>query len=210
LRKHFHGVVPLSISYRFASGAIPAEAWPQDIDIGGGRIVGEACHAIDVCVTLMNSPPVRVYAESVANAGGVETTDDRVFITLRHANGGISSVSYQAGGDRSGPAERIEVFGGGRTAVLDNWDTVEMWVANRRTKARGHKDKGHVAGFAAFIDSCQRGGPWPIPWEHIYGTTWASLAAMASLRTGLAVDFDPSFDLTGTCASQESVATANS
>lgn len=188
IRQHFDRIVPLSISYRFAPGEMPARAWPQDMETGGGRIIGEACHAIDVCVALMNSAPVRVFAESVDLVGGLATTDDRVFITIRHANGGISNVSYQAGGDRSGPTERIEVFGGGRTAVVEGWDLVEMWAGNRRTRAQGERDKGHAAGFAAFVDACRKGGPWPISWEHIHGTTWAALAVIESLRIGLPVD----------------------
>jgi predicted dehydrogenase len=194
LKRHFDGIAPLSVDYRFAPGEIAANAWPQDMEVGGGRIIGEACHAIDLCAALHDSTPVRVFAESVAKVGGIETTDDRVFITTRHANGGISNISYQAGGDRSGPTERIEVFGGGRTAVVEGWDTVEMWARNRRTKARGGKDKGHSAGLAAFVDACRSGGAWPIPWEHVYATTWASLAAVQSLRTGLPVNVEDGLD----------------
>jgi predicted dehydrogenase/threonine dehydrogenase-like Zn-dependent dehydrogenase len=189
LAKHFSGVAPLSVSYRFAPGALPPDAWPHDPEIGGGRIVGEACHAIDTCAALHASPPVRVYAESVSQVGGLQTTDDRVFITIRHLNGGISNISYQAGGDRAGPVERIEVFGGGRTATVEGWDTVELWADNRRRRFQGHKDKGHKAEFRAFIDACREGDCWPVPWEHIYGTTWASLAAVRSLREGLPIDY---------------------
>src|SRR5207244_1353450 len=171
LRHHFAGVEPLSVSYRFAPGELPPGSWPQDLEIGGGRIVGEACHPIDTCAAIVCSPPVRVFAESVAKVGAIRTTDDRVFITLRHANGSISSISYQAGGDRSGPTERIEVFGGGRTATVEGWDTVEMWAGNRRSRAPGHKDKGHANEFRAFVDACRSGGAWPIPWAHLYATT---------------------------------------
>jgi predicted dehydrogenase len=107
-----------------------------------------------------------------------------VFITLRHADRSVSSISYQAGGDRSGPAERIEVFGGGRTATLTDWNRIELWRDGRRRRASGGKDKGHGAELGAFVRACREGGPWPIPWEHIYGTTWASLMAVRSLRTG--------------------------
>jgi predicted dehydrogenase/threonine dehydrogenase-like Zn-dependent dehydrogenase len=190
LTVHFAGVRPLSISYRFAPGTLPAESWPQDAEVGGGRIIGEACHAIDTCAALAGSPPVRVFAESVAKVGSLETTDDRVFITLRHANGSISSVSYQAGGDRSGPIERIEVFGGGRTGTVEGWDVIDLWSGNRHTRARGHREKGHADEFRAFVDACRSGGAWPISWEHIYATTWASHAAMQSLRTGSPIDLD--------------------
>src|SRR5439155_22081547 len=109
-RTHMREAGPLSIAYRFAPGALPPDHWTQDEEVGGGRIVGEACHAVDTCVSLAGSLPVRVHAESVGKMGGVETTDDRVSLTMRHANGSVSSISYQAGGDRAFPPERLEAF----------------------------------------------------------------------------------------------------
>jgi len=179
---------PLSISYRFSPPELPPDHWTQDEDVGGGRVVGEACHAIDTCTALAGSPPVRVYAESIAKEGGVLTTDDRVLITLRHANGSLSSVSYQAGGDRAFPAERIEVFGGGRTAVIDAWDRVELWRGGKLTRVSGERDKGHAAQVEAFLGACRSGGTWPIPWEELCAVTDATLGAVMSLRTGQPVD----------------------
>lgn len=187
LREHFRGLTPLSVDFRFAPGPIPASAWPQDGDIGGGRIVGEACHAIDTCTAIIGSPPVRVFAESVGPVGGVETTDDRVFITMRHENGGLSNISYQAGGDRAGPAERIEVFGGGRTAVVEEWDQVQLWKGGDVTRASGGKDKGHAEELKRFLDACRSGGSWPIPWGDLHSVTWASFAAVQCLRDGAPV-----------------------
>jgi len=190
VRRHFDSAGPLSVSYRFAPGPIPANAWPQDEDVGGGRIVGEGCHAIDTCVALIGSPPVRVYAESVGRAPGLETTDDRVFITLRHADGSISNISYQAGGDRAAPPERFEVHGGGRTAVCEQFDRIDLYRGEKHRAESGSKDKGHAAEFEAFVAACRRGGPWPIPWDQLYGTTWASLAAVRSLREGVAIELE--------------------
>jgi predicted dehydrogenase len=191
LCEHFAGVAPVTVSHRFSPGPIPASAWPQDEDVGGGRIVGEACHAIDTCIALAGSPPVSVYAESVASDGRLETTDDQVFITMRHANGSVSNISYQAGGDRAAPPERIEMFGGGRTAFVDNWDEVRLYRGDRGTTRNGGKDKGHAAGFQAFIDACRKGGAWPIPWSDLYGGAWAALMAVRSLREGLPVRVEP-------------------
>ncbi len=188
LRKHFDGCEPLSVQFRFAPGAIPANAWPQDDEIGGGRIIGEACHAIDTCTALVGSPPIRVFAESVGKVGGVETTDDRVFISMRHANGAISSISYQAGGDRAGPSERIEIFGGGRTATMEGWDHIELWNDGRVARAKGGKDKGHSGELERFFTTCRSGGAWPIPWQELYGVTAASIAAVLSLRDGAPVE----------------------
>jgi len=182
VRRHFDGVSPLSVSYRFASGEVPAASWVHDPEVGGGRLIGEACHAIDACAAIVGAPPSRVFAESAGSAGGGDPLDDRAFITLRHEDGSISSISYQAGGDKAGPAERIEVFGGGRTAIVEEWDRIELWSGNRRTTARGGRDKGHAREIEAFLDVCRSGGAWPISWRDLYGTSWASLMTMRSLR----------------------------
>ncbi len=177
LRSFFGSSGPLSITYRFAPPFIPADHWTQDPEVGGGRIVGEACHAIDTCVAIAQSPPVKVYAESA-------DADDRVFITVRHRNRAVSVISYQAGGDPAFPGERIEIIAAGRSASLEGWSDGRLWSKGKCEKFSGDKDRGHQAEFAAFIDACRKGGPWPISWEDIYGVTWASLAAVASLRDG--------------------------
>jgi predicted dehydrogenase/threonine dehydrogenase-like Zn-dependent dehydrogenase len=183
LKKFFAGIAPLTLSYRFAPPYIPAEHWTQDIAVGGGRIIGEACHAIDTCVAIAGSVPVKVYAESVGHAG-LESSDDRVAITLRHANGSVSSVFYQAGGDAAFPGERIEAIGTGRSAAIDAWQDGQLWSKGQCEKFSGQKDKGHRAEFAAFLEACRKGGDWPIPWEELRGVTWASIAAVESLRDG--------------------------
>ena len=178
LKSFFGGISPLSISYRFAPPFIPADHWTQDQFVGGGRIIGEACHAIDTCVAIAGSPPVKVFAESA-------DADERAFLTVRHADRSISSIWYQAGGDTAFPAERIEVIGAGRSAALEGWSEGQLWSKGKCEKFSGEKDKGHAAEFAAFVRACQAGGPWPISWEELYGVTWASLGAVRSLREGL-------------------------
>ncbi len=184
LKEFFKDAAPLSLSYRFSPGPIPKEHWTHDIEVGGGRLVGEACHAIDTCTMIAGSPPVRVFAESVGQTGGLETSDDRVFITVRHANGSVSSISYQAGGDKGFPPERIEVLGGGRSAVLDSWNDGELWANGKCDKFSGQKDKGHQSEFAAFLNACRSGGAWPISWNDLRGVTLSTIGAMRSLREG--------------------------
>jgi len=190
VRRQMTDAGPLSVSYRFAPGAIPRSVWVQDEDVGGGRLVGEACHAIDTCAALIGSPPVRVFAESIAVGPSDETSDDSAFITLRHANGSVSQISYQARGDKAFGSERIEVFGGGRTAVIDGFDTVELWRGGKQQASDGGKDKGHKSELEAFLAAVRHGGAWPIPWEHLYAVSWASLAAVRSLRDGCAQRID--------------------
>jgi predicted dehydrogenase/threonine dehydrogenase-like Zn-dependent dehydrogenase len=190
LASFFKGAGPLSVHYRFSSGSIPGDHWVQDEEVGGGRLVGEACHAIDWCVALTGSPIVRVFAESVRLSGALQTSDDRAVLSLRHEDGSVSVVSYQAGGDRAAPPERIEVFGGGRTALLEAWDRLELWKDSRCTRESAGKDKGHGALLGAFLKACREGGSWPIPWGHLLSTSWASLMAPLSLRQGVPLDRD--------------------
>lgn len=190
LRDAFRGAGPLSVTHRFAPGAIPRHVWVHDEEVGGGRLVGEACHAIDTCTAIAGSRPVRVFAESIAVGPGMETSDDTALITLRHENGSISHVSYQARGDRAFQPERIEVFGGGRTAVVEGFDGISIWRGGKQQKAKGGKDKGHADEFRAFVDAAQRGGSWPIPWEELHAVSWASLMALRSLRDGSAHRID--------------------
>jgi predicted dehydrogenase len=177
LRGFLEGTGPLNLSYRFAPPALPKDHWTQDPEVGGGRIVGEACHAIDTCVAIAGSEPVKVFAEAA-------DADDRVTITIRHRNRSVSAISYLAGGDANFPMERIEAFGTGKSATLDNWNAGELWSKGKCEKFSGGKDKGHAAEFQAFIKACREGGAWPIPWSELYGVTWASLAAVRSLREG--------------------------
>jgi predicted dehydrogenase len=186
VREFFADIVPLTIQYRFAPGYVPPDSWTQDMEVGGGRVVGEACHAVDTCSAIARSIPIRIFAESIAVPNELETTDDSILITIRHANGSISGISYQARGNKSLPAERVEVFGGGKSAIIDNWSETQLWKDGCR-RFRGAPRKGHEEELRAFLDAC-RTGIWPIPWEDLYGTTWASLSAIQSLREGLPVD----------------------
>ncbi len=183
---------PLSVSFRFVAGEISADHWTQDMSVGGGRIIGEACHAIDTVTAMHNSSPVRIYAESIADHPAVETTDDRVFITLRHANGGISQVSYQAGGDKGGPKERIEVFGGGSSGFVDDWRSLTLVSKGEARKPKVTYSKGHREELACFLQACQRGScpidQWPIPWKQLRTTSWASTAAIDSIRLGVPIN----------------------
>jgi predicted dehydrogenase/threonine dehydrogenase-like Zn-dependent dehydrogenase len=189
VKEFFAGVgAPLTVSVRFNAGAIPPEHWTQDEEVGGGRIIGEACHAIDLATFLAGAPPVRVYAESVGGSPG-QVTDDQCFITLRHANGAVSNIAYLAGGDRAFPKERVEVIGGGRVAVIDDFRSLVTSAGGRmRTKRLGAQDKGHQAEVMAFVDAITGGGAVPIPWSDIYAVSLASILGVQSLREGVPFD----------------------
>lgn len=176
---------PLTTSFRFNAGMIPADHWTQSEELGGGRIIGEACHAIDFATWLTGSVPVRVFAESIGGPAAPETTDDQCFITLRHANGSVTSVAYLAGGDKACPKERIEVFGGGRTAVLDDFRQLTVWQNGKSSVEKGRQDKGHAAEIDAFAGAVAGQGEPPISWNELRATTLAAILAVQSLREGV-------------------------
>jgi len=176
---------PLTISIRMNAGPIEADHWIQDEAIGGGRIIGEACHAMDLATYLAGSPVVRVFAESISGDDAPAIRDDQCFITLRHANGSVSNVAYLAGGDKAFPKERVEVFGGGLVGIIDDFRVAETWSRGKRKVVwKGRRDKGHKAELEAFIQAVVSGGNAPISWTEIRSTTLASILAVHSLRAG--------------------------
>jgi predicted dehydrogenase len=183
---------PLTLSIRFNTGAISSDHWVQDEETGGGRIIGEACHAIDLATYLTGSLPVRVFAESVGGGNILSITDDQCFITLRHGNGSISNIAYWAGGDKAFPKERIEIAGGGRIGVIEDFREV-IQCANGKIKRSRYfvQNKGHRDEIEVFVNALIKGGPSPISWEEIYIVALASLLAVRSIREGIPFDLNP-------------------
>lgn len=176
---------PKTISLRFNAGAIPADHWLQDPDVGGGRIIGEACHGIDLATFLAGAPPVRVFAQSIGGAHSPEVTDDQCFLTLQHADGSISSIAYLAGGDKAFPKERVEVFGGGQVAVIEDFRQVTTASHGKLTTGKIRaQDKGHAGEIAAWAHALREGGPAPIAWEDLRATSLTAMLAMRSMREG--------------------------
>lgn len=187
VREFFEGVEePITVSFRFNAGRIPADSWVQKENLSGGRIIGEACHAIDTATFLTSSPPVRVFAESIGGQNAPKVTDDQCFITVGHDNGSISSVAYLAGGDRSMPKERIEVLGGGKMAVIDDFREVSL-ASNGKIKKYKTVGKGHDAEVKVFVDAVRRGQEPPISWLDMRAVSLASICAVHSIREGIPI-----------------------
>ena len=190
LKQAFAGVAaPITLSFRFNAGPIPPDHWTQDEEVGGGRLIGEACHAIDLATYLIGSPPVRVFAESIGGPSRPAISDDQCFLLLRHADGSVSSIGYLAGGDRAFPKERLEVFGGGRVGVIEDFREVVTVVDGKRSRtAIRPQDKGHRAEVQRFVETLIGGGPPPIPWSEIRAVSLASILAVRSLREGVPIE----------------------
>ena len=186
---HFAGRShPLVMHYRINAGLIPPEHWIHDPREGGGRIVGEGCHFIDLCQHLAGALPTRVFAECIAGDTRFRG-DDNVAITLRFADGSIATVLYTAMGDSRQGKECLEVFGEGRIARLDDFRNLELSAGGTTRKQRSaNQDKGFEQEMRRFLAAVRQGGEMPIPWEQLVGSTRATLAAVESLRTGAAVD----------------------
>jgi predicted dehydrogenase len=174
---------PLVATYRINAGGIPLTHWVQDPLLGGGRIIGEACHFIDLLTFLIGAPPIKVSAQSLPD--DQRYREDNVLMTFSFPDGSIGTVIYLANGDKAVPKERLEVFTGGRVAVLNDFRSLELVNNGRRQvyRSRLRQDKGHRAEWDAFSQAIINGGPEPIPYDHIFRVTQASFATLESIRS---------------------------
>jgi predicted dehydrogenase/threonine dehydrogenase-like Zn-dependent dehydrogenase len=173
---------PLHVHYRVNAGYIPLNHWIQDEIIGGGRIIGEGCHFIDLITFLVGAAPVSVTAHALPDNG--KYREDNVSMTFTFSDGSIGVVDYLANGDKSFPKERVEVFCGGKIAVLDDFRSLEMVDNGRRKTVRKAQDKGWTDEWKAFAKSIREGGAPPIPYEQLIGVTKSTFAAVESIRSG--------------------------
>lgn len=181
-------IEPMHIHYRVNAGYIPANHWTQDAHIGGGRIIGEGCHFVDFITFLVGAPPDCVSAHALPDVG--KYRDDNVSMTFTFADGSVGVVDYLANGNRSVPKERIEVFCGGRVAVLDDFRNLEMIEEGKRKEERGTQEKGWKQEWVVFSSAIKNGGEPPIPYGQLMGVTKATFAAVDSIRNGGPVEIN--------------------
>ncbi len=173
---------PLIAHYRVNAGYLPPEHWTQDPEIGGGRIIGEACHFIDFLTFLVGENPTAVQAYAMEDQG--KYSQDNVVMQFSYPDGSIGTVTYLANGDRSFSKERVEAFCGGRIAVLEDFRTLETIYKGKLKRSTTAQDKGHQAAWQAFLNALRASGQPPIPYDQLLGTTRASFAVLESLRCG--------------------------
>ena len=184
LKKHV-GDTPVSMLYRINAGSIPRDNWIQDKKIGGGRIIGEACHFVDFLTWFCGALPRHVHAVAIPDPDGL---NDTVSINLQFANGSIGSLSYFSNGSKEVPKEFIEVYSAGAIGIIRDFRELEIRSTGKpRRKKTFVQDKGQADMIKAFIKSIKDGGLPLIPAEEIFAVTRTTFAILESLRIHQAV-----------------------
>lgn len=169
---------PMAMTMTVNAGAIPADHWVQDPDIGGGRIIGEACHFVDLMRFLADAPIV------AAHASGMDSkTPDTAAITLTFGNGSLGAIQYFANGNKAVAKERLEIFSSGRILALDNFRKLSAhgWGRGAGMSAM-RQDKGQAACAAAFVAAARTGSASPIPLAEILEVSRVSVALADQMR----------------------------
>lgn len=172
---------PIHAHYRINAGFIPANHWTQDPAVGGGRIIGEACHFIDMLVYLTGDVPVSVYASALPDNG--KYSEDNVSMTFTFRDGSIGVVDYLSNGDKSTSKERLEIFCEGAVAVLDDYVSLTTIKNGKKNVEKMAQDKGWKAEMSALAESVRAGKEPPIPYGQLIGVTRSTFAVIESIRS---------------------------
>lgn len=182
LMSHFANATgPRMVTIRVNGGAIDGTHWTQSADEGGGRILGEMCHFIDLARHLVDASITSVQADAATSENGA---GDDVVATLKFTDGSLATIIYTGKGDTSLPKERIEVFCGGRAAVLDDFTKLSLSALGSTKTTSASQDKGHKQQIIAFIAAITDGAVPPIEQDQLIETSAATIAVVESLRTG--------------------------
>jgi len=174
---------PMVVGYRVNAGVAPRDSWVQDAERGGGRVIGEVCHFIDLAEYLIGSEPRQVFAASIRTNDKRNVAEDSIVITLAYTDGSLATIQYLAHGSPQVPKERVEVCADGVTAILDNFRRT-TFAGGGAVDVGGRQDKGFEGELDAFIGTIREGGVWPISFESMIRTTRVTFAILDSLRSG--------------------------
>lgn len=180
--KSIIGSAPINVIATMNAGAIPLNVWIHDMHVGGGRIIGEACHFIDL-ITYLTGSKVKSVCMNAMGQNPEENTDNAT-ILLKYENGSTGVINYFSNGSKAYAKERIEVYSQERTAVIDNFRITTGYGFKGFSKLKTSLDKGHKNQFKLLIDTVKNGGSSLIPFESLINTTKASFAAIESLKKG--------------------------
>ena len=171
------------------AGFIPSEVWVHDLKTGGGRIIGEACHFIDLCSFLTDSIVTSVCMNAMGE--NPEENTDNASILLRYKDGSNAVINYFANGSKSYSKERVEIYTQEKTLVLDNWRELKGYGCKGFTKMKKSMDKGHTTQFSLLNERILRGGEALIPFCSIINTTKASFAFIESFKLNKFIEIEP-------------------
>jgi predicted dehydrogenase/threonine dehydrogenase-like Zn-dependent dehydrogenase len=174
------GTTPMNVIATINAGNIPANSWVHDLKVGGGRIIGEACHFIDLITFLTGSKVVSVCMNAMGENPSENT--DNATIILKYANGSTGTINYFSNGNKSYSKERVELYSQERVLILDNFRHLEGYGFKGFSSMKTSLDKGHKNQFEKLVQTIQNGGSSLIPFEEIVNTTQASFAAIQSLK----------------------------
>ncbi len=186
--KQLVGNSQMNVVATMNAGAIPPNVWVHDMKVGGGRIIGEACHYIDL-ITFLTGSKVKSVCMNAMGINPEENTDN-ASILLKYENGSTGVINYFANGSKAYSKERVEVFSQERTLVMDNFRITEGFGTKGFSKLKTTMDKGHKNQFESLIKRIKEGGKPLIPFDEIINTTKASFAAIESLKKKSWVDID--------------------
>ncbi len=172
---------PIQVIATMNAGFIPPNSWVHDLESGGGRIIGEACHYIDLISYFAGSRVEKVVMNALGNHP--ESNTDNASIMLKYANGSTGIINYFATGSKSYPKERIEIFSQSKNILIDNFRKAEFYGFKRGNKKKT-QDKGHKEQFRRWLQSVKQGGEAIIPFDEIYNTSKAVILAVESLKAG--------------------------
>jgi predicted dehydrogenase/threonine dehydrogenase-like Zn-dependent dehydrogenase len=183
---------PLALHYRVNAGYLPPDHWVNDREQGGGRILGEVCHFVDLLMFLAASPITEVEGRALRTSR--RYSGDNVLISIRFANGSEGTISYLANGDRSCSKERLEIFGGGTAAVMEDFRRLELMRdgSKRTIRYRWRQDKGHRDEWSAFMESVRHGRGAPVSFDELVCSTLATLRIQEAVATGRRLVVDTS------------------
>ena len=176
-----NNIEPINIIANMNVGFIPSDHWVHDLKLGGGRIIGEACHLIDICIYLTGDLVSSVCMNSLGNLAELQT--DNASILLKFQSGSNAIINYFSNGSKKYSKERVEVYSQNRTWVIDNYRKTEAFGVKSFKNLKTVIDKGHKNQFHELIERTRNGGEPLIPIDQIFNGTKASFAAIESMRT---------------------------
>ncbi|TSA25917.1 oxidoreductase [bacterium] len=180
IKKIFSENQPKAINYRINAGYIPADSWIQDKEIGGGRIIGEVCHFIDLAMFIAGAKIKSVSAFVMDDA---KNFMDTLTVNLNFENGSIASIAYYSNGSKALKKEYLEIFSAGQTAIIDDFKKLKLYGRKEKKYKLVNQDKGHAEEVKLFLESIKNGLPCPISFEDIYISTLVTFKVIESIKT---------------------------